>query len=164
MCIVKMTLKVKTDLTHFYVEADFFRERKRNTRRNPYIFNVYRIKIGRKKVKGQPTIIIWRNLVVLVEYPTLHTKCQNHWLFDSGEDLLRFLPCIGMAAILIMWIRTFVPTTHKIWLQLWLLKRRCLKMLKMLTTEDDGYLPYLYHTYGVLSSIFVQQVNNVQLQ
>ena len=33
----------------------------------------------------------------------LHTNFQGHWHFDSGEeDFLRFLPYIGVAAILVM--------------------------------------------------------------
>ena len=47
----------------------------------------------------------------------LHTKFQGHWCFGSGEeDFLRFLPYIGMAAILVMWPgpfeQTFVPPSH----------------------------------------------------
>ena len=38
MCIVKMKSKVYTDSTRFEVEADFFRERKRNTKQKSYIF------------------------------------------------------------------------------------------------------------------------------
>ena len=33
----------------------------------------------------------------------LHTNFQGHWPFGSGEDdFLRFLPYIGVAAILVM--------------------------------------------------------------
>ena len=33
----------------------------------------------------------------------LHTKFQGHWPFGSREeDFLRFLPYMGMAAILVM--------------------------------------------------------------
>ena len=47
----------------------------------------------------------------------LHTKCQGYRPFGSGEeDFLRFLPCMGMAAILVMWPglceQTFVPSSH----------------------------------------------------
>ena len=35
----------------------------------------------------------------------LHTKFQGHRSFGSGEeDLLRFLPYTGMAAMLVMWL------------------------------------------------------------
>ena len=38
----------------------------------------------------------------------LHTKFQGHWSTGSGEeDFLRFLPYMGMAAILVMWPRPF---------------------------------------------------------
>ena len=48
-----------------------------------------------KKFKGQPRIIIWRNLVIL-EYPMLHTKFQDHWLFGSGEeDFLKVFTIYG---------------------------------------------------------------------
>ena len=33
----------------------------------------------------------------------LHTKFQGHPAIASGEDFLRFLPYMGMAAILVMW-------------------------------------------------------------
>ena len=42
----------------------------------------------RKICQGQPRVLIWTNLVVL-EHPTLHTKCQGHRPFGSGEDFLR---------------------------------------------------------------------------
>ena len=32
----------------------------------------------------------------------LHTKFQGHGYIDSGEDFLRFLPYMGMAAMLVM--------------------------------------------------------------
>ena len=38
----------------------------------------------------------------------LHTKFQGHWSIGSGEeDFLRFLPYMGMAAMLVMWPRSF---------------------------------------------------------
>ena len=53
--------------------------------------------------QGQPREIIWTILVVLT-YTMLHTKFQGHQSIGSGEeDLLRFLPYMGMAAILVMW-------------------------------------------------------------
>ena len=66
--------------------------------------------------QGQPRVIIWTNLVVL-EHPILHTKFQGHRPFCSGEeDFLRFLPHMGMAAILVMWPepfeQTFVPLSQ----------------------------------------------------
>ena len=47
----------------------------------------------------------------------LHTKFQGHRPFGSREeDFLRFLPCMGMAAILVMWPgpfeKPFVPPFH----------------------------------------------------
>ena len=70
----------------------------------------------RKIGQGQPRVIIWTNLVVLV-HPMLHTKFQGHQPFGSGEeDFLRFLPYMSMAAILVMWPgsfeQTFVPPSH----------------------------------------------------
>ena len=72
-----------------------------------------------------------------------HTKFQGHRPFGSGEeDFLRFLPYMGMAAILVMWPGPFeqtsfphpMETPYEIWLQLaqWFLRRRCLKSV------DDG--------------------------
>ena len=37
----------------------------------------------------------------------LHTKFQGHRSIGSGEDFLRFLPYMGMAAMLVMWPRPF---------------------------------------------------------
>ena len=47
----------------------------------------------------------------------LHAKFQDHRTSGSGdEDLFRFLPYMGMAAILVMlpgpFILTFVPLSH----------------------------------------------------
>ena len=48
----------------------------------------------------------------------MHTKFQGHQPFGSREeDFLRFLPVIGMAAILVMWPgpfeQIFVPLSHR---------------------------------------------------
>ena len=57
--------------------------------------------------QGQPREIIWTILVVLT-YTMLHTKFQGHQSIGSGEeDFLRFLPYMGMAAILVMWPEPF---------------------------------------------------------
>ena len=57
--------------------------------------------------QGQPRVIIWTTLVVL-PYTMLHTKFQGHGSIGSGEeDFLRFLPYMGMAAMLVMWPRSF---------------------------------------------------------
>ena len=57
--------------------------------------------------QGQPSIMIWTILVVL-PYLMLRTKFQGHWSVGSGEeDFLRFLPYMGMAAMLVMWPRPF---------------------------------------------------------
>ena len=64
--------------------------------------------------QGQPRVIIWTTLVVL-KYMILHTKFQGHWSIGSGEeDFLRFLPYMGMAAILVMWPNSIVPIFHPI--------------------------------------------------
>ena len=55
----------------------------------------------------------------------LYTKFQGHRPFGSGKDFQRFLPYIGMAAILVMWPgpfeQTFIPphpreAPYEIWL------------------------------------------------
>ena len=57
--------------------------------------------------QGQPRVIIWTTLVAL-PYTMLHTKFQGHWPIGSGEeDFLRFLPYMGMAAMLVMWPKPF---------------------------------------------------------
>ena len=52
--------------------------------------------------QGQPRVIIYINFVEL-EPPVLCAKFQDHRTSGSGEeDFLRFLPYMGMAAILVM--------------------------------------------------------------
>ena len=52
--------------------------------------------------QGQPRVIIYISFVEL-ESPMLHAKFQDHRTSGSGEeDFLRFLPYMGMAAILVM--------------------------------------------------------------
>ena len=52
--------------------------------------------------QGQPRVIIWITLVELL-YTMLHTKSQGHRSIGSGEeDFLRFLPYMGMVAMLVM--------------------------------------------------------------
>ena len=61
----------------------------------------------RKMGQGQPRVIIWTTLVEL-PYTMLHTKFQGHRSIGSGEeDFLRFLPYMGMVAMLVMWPRPF---------------------------------------------------------
>ena len=58
--------------------------------------------------QGQTTDLIWTTLVVLT-YMMLHTNFQGHGSIGSGEeDFLRFLPYIGMVAMLVMWPNSFV--------------------------------------------------------
>ena len=71
----------------------------------------------RKIGQGQPRVIIWTNSVLLMHL-MLHTKFQGHRPFGPGEeDFLRFLPYMGMAAVLVMWPepfeRTFVPPSRR---------------------------------------------------
>ena len=71
----------------------------------------------RKKGQGQPKVIIWTILVVLA-YLMLHTKFQGHRPIGSGEeDFSRFLPYMGMAAMLVMWPgpfeQLFVPKSPR---------------------------------------------------
>ena len=54
--------------------------------------------------QGQPRVMILTNLVVL-SHLMLCSKFQGNWPSGSGEeDFLRFLPYLGMAAILVMWL------------------------------------------------------------
>ena len=60
-----------------------------------------------KMGQGQPRVIIWTTMVVL-PYTMLHTKFKGHWSIGSGGvDFLRFLPYMGMKAMLVMWPRPF---------------------------------------------------------
>ena len=57
---------------------------------------------------GQTRDLIWTTLVVLT-YMMLHTKFQGHGSIGSGEEeFLRFLPYMGMVAMLVMWSNSFV--------------------------------------------------------
>ena len=52
--------------------------------------------------QGQPRFTIYINFVEL-ESPMLHAKFQGHRTSGSGEeDFQRFLPYIGVSAILVM--------------------------------------------------------------
>ena len=63
--------------------------------------------LDKKIGHGQPRITIWTNLVVL-SHVRLHTKFQDNQPRGSGkEDFLRFLPYMGMAAILIPFEQIF---------------------------------------------------------
>ena len=58
--------------------------------------------------QGQTRDLIWTTLVV-VTYMMLHTKIQGHGSIGSGEeDILRFLPYMGMAAMMVMWPNSVV--------------------------------------------------------
>ena len=99
----------------------------------------------RKIGQGQPRVIIWTNLVVL-EHPMLHTKFQGHWPFGCGEeDFLRFLPYMGMAAILVMWPgpfeQTFVPPSQggSMW---------NLASIGLVVSEEKMFENLDIHTYG----------------
>ena len=52
-------------------------------------------------VSEKSRVTIYINFVEL-ESPMLHAKFQDHRTSGSGEDFLRFLPYMGMAAILVM--------------------------------------------------------------
>ena len=46
---------------------------------------------------------------MVLTYMMLHTKFQGHGSIGSGEeDFLRFLPYMGMVAMLVMWPNSFV--------------------------------------------------------
>ena len=48
-------------------------------------------------------MVIIRIILVVLSYTMLHTKFQGHLSIGSGEeDFLRFLPYMGMAAMLVM--------------------------------------------------------------
>ena len=48
-------------------------------------------------------MVIIRTILVVLVYTMLHTKFLGHQSTGSGkEDFLRFLPYMGMAAILVM--------------------------------------------------------------
>ena len=69
-----------------------------------------------KNSQGQPSVIIWINLVVLA-YPMLYTKFQCHRPLGSEKgDFWRFLQYMDLEAILVMWPGTFeqifIPISH----------------------------------------------------
>ena len=60
--------------------------------------------------QGQPRVIIKINFLK-PEYPMVHTKFQGHWPFISWEeDFQKFLPYMGLVAILITWPRSHEQT------------------------------------------------------
>ena len=64
---------------------------------------------------GHPKVIIWTILIVL-PYTMLHIKFQGHPSIGSGEeDFLRFLPYMGMAAMLVMWSNSFQGSHTPFW-------------------------------------------------
>ena len=76
----------------------------------PYKSIRYQIWSCRKICQVQLRVIIWTNLVVL-EHLILNTNFQGHQPFGSGvEDFLKFLPYMGVAAILVMWPGPFEQT------------------------------------------------------
>ena len=65
-----------------------------------------------KKVKGQPSTIIWTNLVEF-KSPILYTKIQSQSFLGSGEEYFKaFLPYMGMAAILFSGAEPFEQTVN----------------------------------------------------
>ena len=110
----------------------------------------------RKIGQGQPSVIIWTNLVV-PEHSMLHTKFQGHQPFDSREEdflsfFFFFLPCMGIAAILVLWTgpfeQTFVPPSHRIFIWNMTLigpvvsEEKMLKEYGRRTTTTEAYLSY----------------------
>ena len=55
-----------------------------------------------KKGSRSTLVTIWTNLVEL-GHLVLHTKFQGNQPSGSGEDVKRFLPYMGMRAMLVMW-------------------------------------------------------------
>ena len=81
----------------------------------------------------------------------MHTKFQGHQPFGSREeDFLRFLPYIGMAAILVMWPRPFeqlsfphpIEAPYEIWLIGPVISEMFKECGRRTTTYDRG-LPIL---------------------
>ena len=94
-----------------------------------------------KNGQGQPSDIIWTNLVIL-EYPMLFTKFQGHRQFRSREeDFLRFKTYMGMAVILVMWPgsfeQTFVPPSHGGFIWNLTLTGQAVSEEQMFKSEDD---------------------------
>ena len=54
-----------------------------------------------KNGQGQPSVIVWTNLVVL-ESPMLYTKFQGHQPLGSYGDFWRFLPYMGLEATFVL--------------------------------------------------------------
>ena len=85
--------------------------------KNPIFFTFFPYKSIRDQIwycrkigQGQTRVIIWTNLVVM-EHQMLHTKFQGDRPFGSGgKDFLRFLPYMGIAAILVVWPWPFEQT------------------------------------------------------
>ena len=83
-----------------------FHIKEHNSNRNSHFFNFFYSKASGTKfdldIKGQPRVIIYINFIELTPQ-MLHTKFQGNQPSGSGEeDFLRFLPYMGMVAILVM--------------------------------------------------------------
>ena len=97
-------------------------------------------------------ILSFRSFVARLKKISLKSDFRSSAFWSWDEDFLRFLPYMGMAAILVMWPgpfeQTFVPPSPRhfyeiwLWLAQWFL-RRCLKSVddvRRHTTE--AYLSY----------------------
>ena len=90
----------------------------------------------------------------------LHTKFKGHQPFGSTEeDFLRFLPYMGMVAILVMWLRpleqTFVPPSHggSIWNLTLIGPVVSVEMLNIVDDDDRG-LPVL--SYKLTNALWLR--------
>ena len=121
----------KTTNDMFYKQFEFFT----NWQGQLWGFVTLVLWVCRKIDHGQPRSSFEQIWFVVHKYLMLHTK---FWPFGSREeDFLRFLPYMGMVAILVMWPRplekTFLPP--EIWFQSapQFLRKRSLKMLIWVT-------------------------------
>ena len=126
----------------------------------PYKNIRYQIWPCHKIGQGQPSVIIWTNLVVL-QHPMLHTKFQGHWPFGSG-DFLRFLPYMGIAAILVMrpepFEQTFIPPSHgdSIWNLASMGPVVSEKMFKECGQQTDRWMMEAYLSYKLTNEPLAQ--------
>ena len=104
------------------------------------LYNLYPCRSIRKQIwpchkngQGQPSVIIWTNLVIL-KYPMLYTKIHGHHPLGSEErEFWWFLPYMSLEAIL--WLEVFeqifIPISHggSIWNVACFFRKRNLEML-----------------------------------
>ena len=133
-------------------------------------FSLFYVWHYRIKGQGQFKVIIW-TILVLLEYPMLHTNYQCHRLIGSGEDFERILTIFGHEGhdwhmISIVWTHFYAlsPTRlHEIWLQLyqWLLRIKMFGLVIVWESWVKGQIMTL--TFKTLESSYTHLISQLYI-